>query len=155
WNGDDRALREPLLEFVVFRLTLSYANPPTVIVNDDVDVIRVVEGRRAAIEGGAIEPPLGRSELPDQLRKLTSVFFVAGTAALSGEIELVPPLVLGRRRQRESAGFLVTDQVTAHRDHGVAALRPKRCEDVGVACSPIEAGEDRLLDLECVEKFLE
>src|SRR5262249_40994941 len=113
---------------------------PAIVMDDDVDVIRVIESRRAAIEGGVVEPPFRRSELPDQLRKLAPVFFVAGTAALRGEIELVPPLVLGRWRQRQSAGFLATDQVTAHGDHGLAALRPKRREDVGVARSPIEAG---------------
>src|SRR5215471_16711504 len=113
-------------------------------------MIRVVKGRRTAIKGGVIEPPLGRSELPNQLRKLAPVFFIAGAAAFSGEIELVPPLELGRWRQRQSSGFLVTDQVSAHRDHGLAALRPKRREDIGGPSSPIEACKDRLLDLECV-----
>jgi hypothetical protein len=34
----------------------------------DVDVIRIVEGRGAAIEGGVIEVPFRRRELPDELR---------------------------------------------------------------------------------------
>jgi hypothetical protein len=36
----------------------------------DADVIRIVEGRCAAIERRIIELPLRRSELPDELRKI-------------------------------------------------------------------------------------
>jgi hypothetical protein len=32
---------------------------PPVVVNNDLDVIRVVEGRRAAFERGVVEVPLG------------------------------------------------------------------------------------------------
>ena len=100
-DGDDGALRERLFKLGIFRLTLSQAEPPAVIVDDDVDVIRIIEGRGAAVERGVVKLPLGRSELPDQLRKFTPVFFIAGPAAVGGEIELVPPLKLRLRRQRE------------------------------------------------------
>ena len=154
-DGDDRALRESFFQVVVFRLALSQAQPPAVIVDHDIDVIRVVEGGSAAIERSVVELPLWRSELPDQLRKLVPVFFVAGTATVAGKIELVPPFELGLRRQRLPAGFLIADQVTAHGDHGLAALRPERREDVGGPRPPIEAGEDWPLDLESVQKILE
>ena len=128
------------------------AEPPAVIVDHDGDVIRIVESRRAAIERGVVEVPLRRSELPDQLRKVVPVFVVAGAAAFGGEIKLVPPLQLGLRRQRHLAGFLAADQIAAHRHHGLAALRPKRGDDVGRPRAPIEAGEGRLLDLERIHQ---
>src|SRR5215207_9807846 len=45
--------------------TLGQAWPPAVIVDHDIDVIRVVEGRRAAIERSVVELPFGgpRAEL--------------------------------------------------------------------------------------------
>ena len=80
------------------------------------------------------------------------VFVVANPAALGGEIILVPPLELGFRRQRQLARFLVADQIAAHGHHGFAALRPKHRDDVGRSRPPIEAGEDRLLDVESVHE---
>ena len=53
---------KPLFQIVVFRLAFSQAEPPAVIVDHDGDVIRIVEGRRAAIERGVVEVPLRRSE---------------------------------------------------------------------------------------------
>jgi hypothetical protein len=99
-DGDDRALREPVFQIIVFRLALSQAQLPAVIVDHDIDVIRVVEGGSAAIEHSVVELPLWGSELPDQLRKFVPVFFVADTATVTGKIELVPPFELGPRRQR-------------------------------------------------------
>ena len=151
-HRDDRAFGEPLFQIVIFRLAFGEAEPPAVIVDHDVDVIRIVEGRRAAIERGVVEVPLRRGELPDELRELAPVFVVAGPAALGGEIELVPPFQLGLRRQRHLAGFLAADQIAAHRDQGLAALRPQRRDDVGGARAPIEAGEGRLLDLERIHQ---
>ena len=94
----------------------------------------------------------GEASLPDELRELVPVFVVARAAALGGEIELVPPFELGLRRQRHLAGFLAADQIAAHGDHGLAALRPERRDDVGGPRAPIEAGEDRLLDLESIHQ---
>ena len=115
-------------------------------------MIRIVEGRRAAIERGVIEGPLRRRELPDELGKIVRVFLVAGPAALGGEIVLVPPFELGLRRQRHLAGFLAADQIAAHGHHGLAALRPERRHDVGGPRAPIVAGDDRLLDLEGIHQ---
>jgi hypothetical protein len=50
-------------------------------VDHDVDVIRVVERRRGAIEDGIIEVPLRRGELPDQLVELARVLAVAEPAS--------------------------------------------------------------------------
>jgi hypothetical protein len=60
--------------------------------------------------------------------------------------------MLGLGGQRQLAGRLAANQVAAHRDEAVAALRPQRCDDAGASCSPIEAGDERLLDLERVQE---
>src|SRR5215813_2875394 len=86
-NGDDRARGKALFQVVEFGLTFCEGQPPSIIVDDDVDVIRIVEGRRAAIESGVVEGTLRRSGLPDQLRELTPILFVAGAAAIRGKIE--------------------------------------------------------------------
>ena len=56
------ACGKPLFQVVVFRLAFRQAEPPAIIVDHDGDVIRIVEGRRAAIERGVVEIPLRRSE---------------------------------------------------------------------------------------------
>src|SRR5437870_2920202 len=101
-------------------------------------MIRIVEGRGAAIEGRVVEGPLRRSDLPDQLRELAPILFIAGTAAIGGKIELVPPFELGLWRQGHLARFLVADQVAAHGDHSLGTLWPERRKDVGGPRSPIK-----------------
>ena len=143
---------KPLFERVVFCFAFGKALPPAIIVNHDRDVIRVVEGLCAALEGRVIEIPLRRSELPDQLGKLAAIHFIAGPAAFGREIELIPPLQFGFRRQRLLAGLLAADQVSAHRDQRLATLWPKRCHDVGCPRAPVETRNGRLLDLEGVHQ---
>jgi hypothetical protein len=57
-HGDRRPFGEPLLQIVVFRLAFGQSESPAVVVDHDLDVIRVVERRRAAIECGVVEVPL-------------------------------------------------------------------------------------------------
>ena len=151
-HGDDRPFGELLFQIVVFRLAVGEAEPPAVIVDHDGDVVRVVEGRRAAVERRVVEVPFRRCEPPDELRKVAPVFVVAGPAAFGGEIELIPPLEFGRRRQRRLARFLAADQIAADGDQRLAALGPQRRDDVGRPRAPIKAGEDRLVDLERVHQ---
>src|SRR5262249_11440731 len=151
-HGDDRSLGESLFNLVGLGLALSQCEPPAIIMDRDGDMIRVLERRRAAIEGGVVEIPFRRRELPDELRKVVPVFLVAGPATLRGKIELVPPIELGLRRQRHLAGFLAADEITAHRHHRLAALRPERCDDVRSPRSPIKGGHDGLLDLELIHE---
>src|SRR5262249_44030425 len=66
-HGDDRTYGKPLFKVVIFPLAFGQADPPAVTMDDDADVIRVIEGRRAAVERSIIEVPLRRSELPDEL----------------------------------------------------------------------------------------
>ena len=65
-HGDGGEFGQPLFQFVVFRLARSQTKPPAIVVDHDGDMVGVVEGRRAALEGGVIEIPLRRGELPDQ-----------------------------------------------------------------------------------------
>src|SRR6202041_1106440 len=105
----------------------------------DIDMIRVVEGGRAAIERGVVEIPLRRSDLPDQLRKIVPIFVIAGSAALCREIILIPPLQFSLWRQRRLTGLLVADQVTAHGDQRLAPFRPYSREDVRRPRAPVVA----------------
>src|SRR5204863_9513061 len=118
----------------------------------DADMIRIVEGRGAALEGGIIEVPVWRSELPDELRKVVPVLLVAGPAAFRGKVILVPPLEFSLRWQRYLAGLLAADQIPAHGDEGLAAFRPERRDDAGRPRSPIKTAEYRLLDPKCIHQ---
>ncbi len=151
-DGDDRAAGEPLFEIVVLGLAFRQAEPPAVIVYDDGDVVRVVEGRGGPIERRLVELPFGRSELPNELVEIMAVFLVAKLAAFRGKVKLVSPLEFRLRRQRHLAGLLAADQITAHGDERLAAFRPERRHDVARPRAPIKPGKDRLVDLERVHE---
>src|SRR4051794_5790477 len=89
-HGDGRTFGEPLFQFVILRLACGQPEPPAVVMDHDADVIRVVEGRGAAREGGLVEVPFGRGELPDEPGKVGPVSLVAGPPAFGGEVILVP-----------------------------------------------------------------
>jgi hypothetical protein len=130
---------KPAFQIVIFRITCSQAEPPTIIMDHDAHMIRVVERRRAAIERRIVEVPLRRSKVPDELRKVVPVFVVPGSTSFPGKIILIPPLQLSLWRQRHCAGFLAADQITAYRDERFAALGPEGRDDVGSPRSPVEA----------------
>ena len=98
-HGDGGRFRKPLVQMEILRFAVSQAEPPAVVMDDDRHVIRVIEGRRASSERGIVEVPFRRGELPNQLRKVASVFVVASPAALRGKIVLVPPLQFSLWRQ--------------------------------------------------------
>src|SRR3954469_15302841 len=123
-NGDYGSRSQPPFKLVILRLAFGQSKPPAVVVDDDLYVVGVVEGGRATVERCVVEAPFRRSELPDELVKVTPVFFVAGTAALRREVKLVPPFEFGLRRQRHLVRFRAADQVAAHRDERLAALGP-------------------------------
>jgi hypothetical protein len=70
-HADQRELGQPFFQIVVFSLVVGQADPSTVIVDRDIDMIRVLESRRAAVEGGVVE--IRRCELPDKPREFLSV----------------------------------------------------------------------------------
>src|ERR1700733_9301617 len=102
-------------------------------------MVGVFERLRAAVEGRVIELPLRRGELPDQLREVVPVFLITLLAALGREIELVPPLQLGRRWQRQLAGLLTREQIAADRDHGFASPGKSSCDDIRGPRTPADA----------------
>src|ERR1700732_5287823 len=115
--------------------------------DDDGDMVRILEGRGAAIERGVIEHPSRRCNLPDQLREIVPVFLITLPTALGGEIELIPPLELSLRRQRHLAGLLSANQVATHGNHGLAAFRPEHRHNVGGAGAPITPADNGLFYL--------
>src|SRR5262245_10423049 len=80
--GDHRKFRKPLFQIIVLRFAFSQSEPPPVIMDDDTDVIRIVERCGTALECGVTEPPLRRSDLPNELRKVVPIFSVTCPAAL-------------------------------------------------------------------------
>src|SRR5215475_8510740 len=149
---DHRKFGKALFQIIVLRFAFSQSESPTIVMDDDADVIRIVERCGSALECGIIEPPLRRSDLPNELRKIVPIFFVAGPAAFGAKIILVPPLELGLWWQGHLARFLTADQVTAHGHHGLAALRPECCDDVGCTRPPIKTRENRPFDLESIHE---
>ena len=144
---NDGGIRHLFLERVISLLALRKAEPPAVIVHDNGDMARIVEGNSGAIEYGVVEILLRRCELPDQPREIMSIFVIAGLATVGGEVILVLPLQLRCGRQRRLVRLLVADQVTADRYQASASRRPERGEDVGRPRDPIAAGDDRSIDL--------
>src|SRR4030088_2474181 len=80
------------VELRVPRFALSNGYPPTVVVNDYRDVIRILERPRGAIERLVVKFPLRRRGLPDQLREIAAIILVAFPPSVRCKVELVPPL---------------------------------------------------------------
>src|SRR5215831_2427222 len=93
-NGDDGTRRQLGFQISVFGFAVGEPESPAIVVDDDGDVIRVVERRGAQVESGIVESPLRRRRLPNQLREVTPIFFIARPTTLGGEVELIPPLEL-------------------------------------------------------------
>ena len=72
-HADHRRLGKPLLERVILPLALGEAEPPAIVVDDDVDVVRIVEGLRAAVERRVVEFPFRRGDLPDELGEILPI----------------------------------------------------------------------------------
>src|SRR5271165_6793952 len=78
--SDKRPGSKSLFHFIVFRLALHQAEPPTVVVNHDADMVWVIEGGCTTLESGIVEIPLRRSALPGEFGKVVPVFIVACSA---------------------------------------------------------------------------
>src|SRR5437763_670764 len=89
-DRDHRKFGKPLFQIVVPWLALGETKPPAIVMNHDADMVRVVECRRGAVECGVVKVPFWRSKLPNELRELTPVFFVASAAPFRGEVILIP-----------------------------------------------------------------
>src|SRR3954471_20312885 len=64
-HGDRRCIRKTTFDFAISRFALFQAEAPTVIMNDDRDVIGIVERSGATLERCIVEGPLRRGKLPD------------------------------------------------------------------------------------------
>src|SRR5580698_2535104 len=91
--------------------------------------------------------------MPDEFVEIVPVLVIASLAIFRGEIILVPPLVLNLWRQRDLAGCLATDQITAHRDDSLAALWPEHGDVIRCPRSPIKSGDYRLVDFERIHQM--
>src|ERR1700681_40628 len=86
-------------QIIIFWFAFGQVLPPTIIMDDDSDVIRIIEGCRGAIVGGIVELPFRRGLVPNEPVKISRVFAIAGFTAIGGEIKLVPPIQLSLWRQ--------------------------------------------------------
>ncbi len=152
WQADHGTQSELPFQFVILRLTSGQPQPPAIIVNHDVDVIRIVEGCCAALERSIIEVPFRRSDLPNELGKIAPVSSIAGPATRRRKIKLIPPIQFGFWRQRYFAGLLIADQISADRDKAISARRPKRRDNVGGSGTPVKTADGRLLDFERIHQ---
>src|SRR5512140_2613041 len=82
---DDGGLCEPFFQIVILRFAFSYAEAPTIVVDDDGDVVRVVECRGAALKRRIVKVPFRRRELPNEFRKVATIFVITGPTAFGGE----------------------------------------------------------------------
>src|SRR4029077_4223035 len=149
-DGGDAYVRtrgQRRLKVVVSQLACDQPEPPPIVVNDHVDVVRIVEGCGTAVIRFVVEVPLWRRELPDEAVELASISLVSKPPAFGGEVVLVPPLKFGPWCQRRAAGRLAADEVSAHRPAPLAPLSPGRRHDVRSPRTPVEAGDDRFGDL--------
>src|SRR5436853_2067141 len=92
----DRRRSDDLVEMRVPRFALSKGYPPTIVVNDDRDVIRVLERSRSTLKRLVVKFPLRRRGLPNQFREVAPISLVAFSASVRCKVELVPPLQFGR-----------------------------------------------------------
>src|SRR5450755_4150778 len=97
-HSDNRKLGDPPFQIIILPLAVDEAQSPAVIVDHDGDIVRVVERRRGAIECGIVEGPFRGSKPPNELPEIVPIFIVAKYTPLSGEVILVPPLMLTLRR---------------------------------------------------------
>jgi hypothetical protein len=81
-HRDRRARSELLLQRVVLGLAVGETQPPPVVVDDDVDVIRILERGSRAIVGRIVEVPARRGNFPDQLVEVMPVLGVGSAVAL-------------------------------------------------------------------------
>src|SRR3546814_8153429 len=115
-------------------------------------MVGIVERLRRSLEGGVVEPPLGRRALPDEFCEVTAIGFISPLAAIGGEVELVPPGAFGLGRQRHPARLLATDEIAAYRNERGASLGPDRRDDARGAGTPVATAERGCPDLERIHQ---
>jgi hypothetical protein len=134
----DRRLRgEPLLQLRVRWVARSEAQAMSVGVDDDVDIVGVVEGACALLEGRVVEAPARRVAGPQQPRDLASVLRQPCTPAFGLEVVLVPESRFDLCGGRRVCPGNVLDQVAVDGDQPRAAFRPERGRHTSCASTPV------------------
>jgi len=103
----------------------------TVGVKHDVDVVRIVKGRRGAVQGGVIEVPVRRVARPDHPRDVAPVGGETGSATLGQEVVEVPQASFEVGPNRSHGEAYVLDEVAVDRDEAGTAFWPQRGGDAG------------------------
>ena len=98
-HADRRTGDEELLERLVPRVTEDTAVSVAVLLNDNVDEVRVVEQGSCRSKSPVIEVPLGRPGLPEEAADLATILGQAANAARRVEVPLVPTVTLPCGRQ--------------------------------------------------------
>src|SRR5260221_13512181 len=84
-HGDDRTCCKTLVQISIFRLAFCQAKAPAIVVDHDINVIRLVECGGTTVERRIIEFPQRGCKLPNELRKVVARFAVTCPAGPSGE----------------------------------------------------------------------
>ena len=117
-NGDGGNSASRFSSSSYFDLARGETKPPAIVVDHDGDMVRVVEGSRAAFEGGVIEIPLRRGEPPISLKIRAGIFrSPAGRVRSRSNTGTTSSC---RWRQRLLVG-LAADQIAADRDQRLDA----------------------------------
>ena len=151
-HRDDRQRRQPALDVSILRVAFGKAKAVPVAVDHHIDVVRIVVGRRRALETGIVELPVRRPLRPQYLRDLAPVGGKAGAATLELKVILVPQRQFALRTQRHHGVGNILDQIGIDADEADAALRPQRRSDASRPATPIVAREYRTFDVKRIHQ---
>src|ERR1700730_1210067 len=140
-DGNGRQRRQPALQPGIVRIAGRQAEAMAIAVDHDIDIIRVVEGRRRAREGGVVEMPVRRPLLPQDPGDLAPVGRKTCPAALELKIILIPQRHLTLRLGRDHGPGDILNEIAVDRHQPRAAARPQRRTDAGGPSAPVIAGE--------------
>src|ERR1700712_2996341 len=107
-------------------------------VEDDLDVVRVVEGGCGALKRWFVELPAWGVPGPDHFRDIAPVRGEAGSAAFGQEVVEVPEAGFEVGADRVHGVADVLDEVAIDADEAGAPFRPQRGGHAGCTTAPVE-----------------
>src|SRR5262249_6461186 len=116
--------RQPPLDLFEIRVARSVTETMAVGMDDNVDEIRIVEGRGRALVGRIIEFPIRRPELPQELAELAAIGGQSRPAPFGVKVVLAPDRMSLRRRPRRHRLGDIRDAVAIARNKAAPPLRP-------------------------------
>ena len=90
WHTDRWLRHQPPLDVFEIRVARSVTETMAVGMDDNVDEIRIFEGRGRALVGRIIEFPIRRPELPQELAELAAIGGQSRPAPFGVKVVLVP-----------------------------------------------------------------